>query len=86
MSKLKEELDQAGVALYGVVHETRGVDAFKPYLKGDVYLDVEVSIIIRMIDHFKVTVSLESLMLPVAEVHNGTIGIYQSCPHSYFSI
>lgn len=58
MSTLKEDLDRAGVALYAVVHETRGVDEFKPYLSGDVYLDVEVRIIAQIGDHSKVIVSL----------------------------
>uniref|UniRef100_A0A914WST4 Peroxiredoxin-like 2A n=1 Tax=Plectus sambesii TaxID=2011161 RepID=A0A914WST4_9BILA len=41
LSALKPELDKAGIRLCGVVHETRGVDKFKPYFQGDLYYDVE---------------------------------------------
>jgi len=39
LSSLKPELDAHGVTLYAVVHETRGVDEFQKYFKGDIYLD-----------------------------------------------
>lgn len=39
LSSLKSELDQKGVPLIGVVHENKGVEEFKPYLKGELYLD-----------------------------------------------
>jgi len=41
LSAMKEKLDAKGVRLIGVVHETLGVEEFKPYLKGDVYFDAE---------------------------------------------
>jgi len=39
LSSLKPELDAHGVTLYAVVHETRGVDEFRNFFKGDIYLD-----------------------------------------------
>lgn len=39
LSSLKAELDQRGIPLIGVVHETMGVEEFKPFFKGDIYLD-----------------------------------------------
>lgn len=39
---MKSELDRRGVNLFGVVHEERGVKEFKPFLKGEVYLDTKV--------------------------------------------
>ncbi|CAB3998381.1 Hypothetical predicted protein [Paramuricea clavata] len=39
LSSLKAELDQRGIPLIGVVHETIGVEEFKPFFKGDIYLD-----------------------------------------------
>ena len=39
LSSLKPELDQKGVPLIGVVHEMTGVEEFKPFFKGDIYLD-----------------------------------------------
>uniref|UniRef100_A0AC34FWF5 Thioredoxin domain-containing protein n=1 Tax=Panagrolaimus sp. ES5 TaxID=591445 RepID=A0AC34FWF5_9BILA len=41
ISELKDQLNAAGVQLVGVVHETHGVNEFKPYLNGDVYYDVD---------------------------------------------
>uniref|UniRef100_A0A7E4VIQ2 Peroxiredoxin-like 2A n=1 Tax=Panagrellus redivivus TaxID=6233 RepID=A0A7E4VIQ2_PANRE len=41
LSQIKDKLDAAGVQLVGVVHETKGVDDFKPFLAGDVYFDSE---------------------------------------------
>ncbi|KAI6228902.1 Selenoprotein U [Aphelenchoides fujianensis] len=41
LSSLKGKLDSKGVRLVGVVHETLGVEEFKPYLKGDVFFDPE---------------------------------------------
>uniref|UniRef100_A0A914D3R7 Peroxiredoxin-like 2A n=1 Tax=Acrobeloides nanus TaxID=290746 RepID=A0A914D3R7_9BILA len=41
LSSIKDQLDKAGVRLLGVVHETKGVNEFKPYLAGDVYYDSE---------------------------------------------
>lgn len=42
MSKLKQELDACGVRLIGVVHETLGVEEFRPYLQGPIYYDEKV--------------------------------------------
>jgi thiol-disulfide isomerase/thioredoxin len=42
LSALKDKLDAKNVRLVGVVHETLGVEEFKPYLGGDVYFDQEV--------------------------------------------
>ena len=41
ISGITEKLNAKGVRLIGVVHESLGVDEFRPYLKGDLYLDVE---------------------------------------------
>ena len=42
LSSLKPELDQKGIPLIGVVHEMLGVEEFKPFFKGDIYLDDKV--------------------------------------------
>lgn len=43
LSEIKDELDTKGIRLIGVVHETLGVDEFRPYLKdADIYYDSEV--------------------------------------------
>ena len=44
LSSLKPELDKKGVALVGVVHETIGVEEFKPFFKGKIYLDEKVGL------------------------------------------
>jgi hypothetical protein len=44
LSSLKAELDQRGIPLIGVVHETMGVEEFKPFFKGDIYLDDQVGL------------------------------------------
>ena len=36
------DLDKHGVPLYRIVHENVGVQEFKIYLKGDIYLDEQV--------------------------------------------
>uniref|UniRef100_A0A915EF99 Peroxiredoxin-like 2A n=1 Tax=Ditylenchus dipsaci TaxID=166011 RepID=A0A915EF99_9BILA len=41
LSKIVEKLNNHGVRLVGVVHETLGVDEFRPFLKGDLYFDKE---------------------------------------------
>ncbi|CAJ0586830.1 unnamed protein product, partial [Mesorhabditis spiculigera] len=41
LSELKSLLDEKKIALIGVVHETKGVNEFKPYFKGDIYFDEE---------------------------------------------
>ncbi|GMT14640.1 hypothetical protein PFISCL1PPCAC_5937, partial [Pristionchus fissidentatus] len=41
LSELKGLLDEAGVRLVAVSYQLKGVDEFKPYFKGDVYLDTE---------------------------------------------
>jgi hypothetical protein len=43
LSKLNEELDARGVRLIGVVHETLGVEEFRPFLQGPIYYDEKVS-------------------------------------------
>lgn len=44
LSRLKPELDQLGVPLYGVVKEKIGeeLSQFQPYFKGDIFLDEKV--------------------------------------------
>lgn len=42
LSSLKPALDQKSIPLIGVVHETIGVEEFKEFFKGDIYLDSEV--------------------------------------------
>lgn len=39
LSAMKDKLDAKNVQLIGVVHETKGVEEFKPYLKGHVFFD-----------------------------------------------
>lgn len=39
LSSLKPQLDAHGVSLHAVVKETLGVEDFRPFFKGDVYLD-----------------------------------------------
>ncbi|KAL4240444.1 hypothetical protein ACF0H5_001236 [Mactra antiquata] len=41
LSSLVPEMDARGIRLHAVVHETFGAEEFKPFIKGDVYLDVE---------------------------------------------
>ncbi|KAK0411286.1 hypothetical protein QR680_005581 [Steinernema hermaphroditum] len=41
LSTLKDELDKKGIQFFGVVHEYKGVEGFKPFFKGDVYYDEE---------------------------------------------
>jgi len=41
LSSLQPELTSLGVALHGVVHESKGVDQFRPFFKGDLHLDAE---------------------------------------------
>ncbi|PIO75835.1 hypothetical protein TELCIR_02102 [Teladorsagia circumcincta] len=41
LSSLEPELKAAGIDLVAVVHETKGVNEFKPYFKGDIYYDKE---------------------------------------------
>eukprot|EP00794_Sanderia_malayensis_P012863 gene12863-14188_t len=41
LSSLKPELDDLGVQLVGIVHETLGNEEFKDYFKGPLYLDKE---------------------------------------------
>ena len=43
LSTLKPDLDSAGIRLMAVVHETLGVNEFKPFFDGDVYYDKDVS-------------------------------------------
>ena len=42
LSSLLPELNERGVALYGIVHEERGANSFKDYLKGELLFDEEV--------------------------------------------
>lgn len=39
LSSLLSKLNQHGVPLVGVVHQKRGADQFKSYLKGELFLD-----------------------------------------------
>ena len=41
-SGLKSEFDKRGVPLYGIVHENVGVQEFRTYLKGEMFLDEQV--------------------------------------------
>ncbi|XGW09113.1 hypothetical protein V3C99_011430 [Haemonchus contortus] len=41
LSSLEPDMKAAGIQLVAVVHETKGVNEFKPYFKGDVYFDKE---------------------------------------------
>ncbi|KAJ1370962.1 hypothetical protein KIN20_032806 [Parelaphostrongylus tenuis] len=43
LSSLSPILESAGIQLVAVVHEVKGVNEFKPYFKGDVYFDTEVT-------------------------------------------
>lgn len=46
LSKLKDQLDEKGVHLIGVVHETLGVEEFRPYFQGPIYYDEKVNVVI----------------------------------------
>ncbi|RCN30030.1 hypothetical protein ANCCAN_24202, partial [Ancylostoma caninum] len=41
LSTLEPNMKAAGINLVAVVHETKGVNDFKPYFKGEVYFDKE---------------------------------------------
>jgi len=41
LSALKEQINKAQFNLYAVTHEEFGVDGFKPYFKGEVFLDTD---------------------------------------------
>ncbi|RDD41964.1 Redox-regulatory protein FAM213A [Trichoplax sp. H2] len=41
VSSIKPKLDKLGVRLIGVVHEDIGIDEFRDYFKGQIYLDTE---------------------------------------------
>jgi len=43
LSSLKPQLNETGFRLFAVVHELKGVEEFKPFFDGEVYLDAEVS-------------------------------------------
>ena len=56
LSSLLPHLRAAEYKLYAVVHEKRGVEEFRPFFKGDIFLDEEV-----IIDYSVLTMSfLES--------------------------
>lgn len=42
LSSLKPEFEKYKFNLYAVAHEEFGVDGFKPYFKGEVFLDLDV--------------------------------------------
>ncbi|KIH60545.1 hypothetical protein ANCDUO_09203 [Ancylostoma duodenale] len=44
LSTLEPNMKAAGINLVAVVHETKGVNDFKPYFKGEVYFDKESSL------------------------------------------
>ncbi|MDD9139338.1 MAG: AhpC/TSA family protein [Candidatus Cardinium sp.] len=39
LSSLADQLNQRGIRLIGITHEIIDIDAFRPYLKGDIYYD-----------------------------------------------
>lgn len=41
LSSLQPQFEASGFSLIGIVHEKRGVDAFRPYLNAPIYLDAE---------------------------------------------
>jgi hypothetical protein len=43
LSSLLPELNKKGVALYGILHEEKGANSFKEYMKGEILFDEEVS-------------------------------------------
>ena len=43
LSSLRPDLDARGVKLYAVVHQNLGVDEFRAFFKGEIYLDTLVS-------------------------------------------
>jgi len=42
LSSLKPQLDEADFRLLAVVHELKGVEEFKPFFDGEIYLDAQV--------------------------------------------
>ena len=45
LSSLLPHLRAAEYKLYAVVHEKRGVEEFRPFFKGDIFLDEEVRLL-----------------------------------------
>ena len=45
LASLLPEMEAHGVRLHAVVHETLGAEEFKPFIKGEVYWDIEVGVI-----------------------------------------
>ena len=43
LSSLLPELNERGVALYGILHEEKGAKSFSKYFKGELLFDEEVS-------------------------------------------
>jgi len=50
LTSLKPQLDEMGFRLFAAVHELKGVEQFRPFFDGEVYLDAEV-LHCRIIDH-----------------------------------
>jgi len=56
LSSLKQKLNEMGFHLYAVVHELKGVEEFKPFFDGEVYLDAEViSHIVTLCNDYVIT-------------------------------
>ena len=43
ISSLRPQLDKLHIPLYGVLHEEKGAEQFKQYLKGDLLFDEKVT-------------------------------------------
>ncbi|VDO42790.1 unnamed protein product [Haemonchus placei] len=53
LSSLEPDMKASGIQLVAVVHETKGVNEFKPYFKGDVYFDKEDVLLFALLQrHF----------------------------------
>ena len=45
LSALAPELEALGVPIYGILHEEKGAEGFKPYLKGELLFDEKVMLL-----------------------------------------
>ena len=43
ISSLRPQLDKLHIPLYGILHEEKGAEQFKQYLKGDLLFDEKVA-------------------------------------------
>lgn len=82
LSSLKPRFDAHGVTLHAVVKETLGVEDFRPYFKGDVFLDPEVNTIFsQILTH--VFFILSVLVFGPDEISKKISRIFVACFHAF---